>query len=221
MSVNLLCAAGDGGASRPSSSGHAAVFFRGEHHFQQLAVRARTLAGHRTTLKVWCCTCGTGEDAYSAAMALREAGCQGDVLATDADGEALAVARRGMYGLAAVEGLGEERLQRHFFVRGADDASPVALVRGELRAMVRFTCHDLRADTPAPDDHFDFIFFRDALPELEGAARRRILERLAAALVHGGVLFLGQADSAGLSHPELVPCGRTAYERRAPPPADA
>jgi chemotaxis protein methyltransferase CheR len=221
MSVNLLCAAGDGGVSRPSATGPAPAFFRSEHHFQQLAVRARTMAAHRTTLKVWCCACATGEDAYSAAMALHEAGCHGEVLATDSDSEALAVARRGMYGLAAAEPLGEERLQRHFFVRGAADASPMALVRGELRAMVRFARHDLLAGERAPDDQFDFIFFRDALPELEGAARRRVLDRLAAALVHGGLLFLGQADSAGLSHAELVPCGRTAYERRAPPLAHA
>jgi chemotaxis methyl-accepting protein methylase len=179
------------------------------------------MARRRTTLRVWCCACGTGEDAYSAAIALREAGCHGEVLGTDADSEALAAGRRGMYGLATVERLGEERLQRHFFVRGADEASRVALVREELRAMVRFSRHDLRAGEGAPGDRFDFIFCRDALADLPGAARHRILDRLAAALATGGVLFLGQAESAGLGHPELEPCGRTAFERRAPPLADA
>jgi chemotaxis protein methyltransferase CheR len=195
-------------------------FFRAEHHFHQLAVRARTLAARRTMLRVWCCACGTGEDAYSAAMALREAGCHGEVLATDADSEALAAGRRGMYSLASLGRLGEERLQRHFFVRGADDASRVALVRGELRAMVKFARHDLRAGERPPEDRFDFIFCRDALPGLQEPARRRILDQLASTLAPGGVLFLGQADSAGLSHPELVPCGRTAYERCTPPIAD-
>lgn len=178
------------------------------------------MASRRTTLRVWCCACGTGEEAYSAAMALRESGFHGEVLATDADSEALAVGRRGIYSLTSVERLGQERLQRHFFVRGADDASRVALVRGELRAMVRFVCHDLCAGDAPPEDRFDFVFFRGALP-VPGAARQRVLDRIASALAPGGILFLAEDESAGFAHPELVRCSRTAHERRTPPPADA
>jgi chemotaxis methyl-accepting protein methylase len=225
----LMCAAGEGGFSgTPGASpsgcrrpGAAPEFFDAEYRFQQLAARARTLSRHRGSVRVWCCACGTGEEAYSAAMALREAGCQGEVLATDADGESLAVARRGMYPFAAVARLGEERLRKHFFVRGADDASRVALVRGEVRAMVRFACVDPRAGARPPEDEFDFVLFGATLPEDDRAARRHILDRLAAALRPGGVLFLGQGDSAGLSHPELVPCGRSAFERQALPQTDA
>ena len=226
--IHVLCAAGDGGSSRPSSAGrvtarHAGAvteFFRDQHHFHQLGARARVLSARRSTLRIWCCACGTGEDAYSAAMALREAGCHGEILATDADEDVLATGRRGMYSFASVAHVGEERLRRHFFVRGAEDVSRVALVRGELRAMVRFARHDLRSGERPPGERFDFILCRDALPGLEGAARRALLDGVAAALAPGGVLFLGQADSAGLRHPELVPCGRTAHERP-PRPADA
>ena len=229
MSSSLGCAAGGGGYSgrsgpgpaAPRGAGTPAEFFRAAHHFTQLAARARALSRHRSAPRVWCCSCGTGEDAYSAAMALREAGCQGEVLATDAASEALAVARRGMYSYASVASLGAERLQKHFFVRGTDDASRVALVRGELRAMVRFACVDLRTGARPPEDGFDFVICGSALPEDDGAARRHLLDRLASALVPGGVLFLNQADCAGLGHPELVPCGRTAYERQVLPRADA
>lgn len=206
------------GAARVRSAGPALVspFFRGEHHFSQLAARARILAKGRQGLKVWCCACGTGEDAYSAAMTLREAGCGGEVVATDASAAAVAVGQRGIYALPAVERLGEERMQRHFFVRGAEAASPVALARGELRAMVRFARHDLRSPEWFTGACFDFIFCRDELSTSDRQTQLRILGRLAASLLPGGVLFLGETDPHGLDHPELAPCGRTAYERVVP-----
>lgn len=195
--------------------GHAPEFFRGAHHFHQLAARARILAGHRQRLEVWCCGCHTGEDAYAAAMTLREAGCGGGVLATDPDTDALAVARRGIYGLAAVERLGAERMRRHFFVRGSDAACRVALVRGELRATVRFVCHDLGSPDWQAGDRFDFILCRDQLADRDRATQHRLLARLAASLAPGGVLFLGDSDPLDLHHPALLPCGRTAFERSA------
>lgn len=211
----------EGGATGPGSTmsaGDASTreFFRGAHHFHQLAARARILSQHRPRLKVWCCACRTGEDAYSVAMALREAGCAGEVLATDASADAIAAGQRGIYGLVAVEQLGEARMQRHFFVRGSDVAPRAALVRGELRAMVRFARHDLRAPEWHAGDQFDFILCRDELSAYDRATQDQVLSRLAASLAPGGVLFLGESDPHGLDHPQLVPCGRTAYERPAP-----
>lgn len=211
-------AAGSRGEDMAGRPGAALPFFRGEHDFAQLAERARALGACGAKVSVWCVNCATGEDAYSVAMTLREAQCRGEVLATDADGEALAAGRRGIYGLAAVERLGEARRQQHFFMRGSDAASRVALVRGEVRAMVRFARHDLHLPQWRMDGHFDFIFCRDAIVTIDPLARRQVLDRLVAALVPGGVLFLGQADASGPGHPELVPCGRTAFERR--PDAD-
>lgn len=189
-------------------------FFREAHHYSQLEIRARALSRRRTSLSLWCCGCGTGEDAYAAAMVLREAGSHGEVVATDAEGDALAAARRGMYRLADVRPLGEARLQRHFFVRGSEDADRVALVRGELRAMVRFVGYELAGGARLPGAPFDFIFCRSGLSVLDSPTRRRAIDDLAQALAPGGVLFLGQSESFGVAHPELLPCGRTAFERR-------
>ncbi|HEX5093850.1 MAG TPA: CheR family methyltransferase [Burkholderiales bacterium] len=195
------------------AAGDEPLFFREAHHFSQLAVRARAMARRRTSLNVWCCGCRSGEDAYSAAMALREGGCHGEVLATDADETALAVGRRGMYRLADVLPAGHERLQRHFFVRGTEEAHRVALVRGEVRSMVRFVLHTFPGGARLPEAPFDFILCRGSLSALDGSARRRAIDQMVEALLPGGVLFLGQADSFGVSHPQLLPCGRTAFER--------
>src|SRR4029077_3035891 len=62
------------------------AFFREAHHFNMLV--ARTKPGAR--LRVWSSACSTGEEAYSVAIALRDAGRSGEILATDIDTEALA-----------------------------------------------------------------------------------------------------------------------------------
>lgn len=189
-------------------------FFGEKHHFAKLAERVRALPGGAAPVMVWSCACSTGEEPYSAAMVLREAGCAGEILATDVDTEALAAARRGMYALQAVEKLGEERLRQHFFVRGEGAGANVALVRTELRAMVRFEQRDLLAAQRPSSKRFDFVFCRNARIDLDRVGQLRLLDRFAAVIAPGGMLFLGHDEAGALGHPSFVLCGTTTYRRR-------
>lgn len=193
-------------------------FFRNEHDFAQLAERMRAMPRHAAPVKLWSCACSTGEEPYSAAMVLREAGCTGEILATDAEPEALAVARRGIYALEAVAGLGQERLHRHFFVRGDRESGAAALVRTELRAMVRFEQCNLLDPGWQPAERFDFVFCRNVMISFDRAGQRRLLDRLAAVMAPDAMLFLGHAEASALGHPSFVPCGKTAYLRCGPVP---
>lgn len=188
-------------------------FFREEQDFAQLAERVRTLRKRAAPVKLWSCACATGEEPYSAAMVLREAGCAGEILATDPAPEALAVARRGIYALEAVEGLGEERLHRHFFVRGEGAAMTAVLVRTELRAMVRFEQGSLRAGPLPAAGRFDFVFCRNVETGLDRAGWHRLLDRLATVIVPDGMLFLGRGETNARGHPGFAPCGAAAYLR--------
>lgn len=198
--------------------GHVTGFFLEEHAFAQLAERVRAAPSRGAPVKVWSCACATGEEPYSAAMALREADCAGEILATDVDAEALAAARRGMYALEAAARLGEERLRRHFFVRGHGAGEAAALVRTELRAMVRFEQRNLLDPAWPLAGQFDFVFCRNVMIHFDRAGRRRLLDRLAAVIVPDGMLFLGHAEDGALGHPSFVPCGRSAYLRCGPTP---
>ena len=131
---------------------------------------------------------------------------------------ALAAARRGMYALEAAAKLGEERLRRHFFVRGHGAGEGAALVRNELRAMVRFEQRNLLDPVWPPAERFDFVFCRNVMIYLDRAGQRRLLDRLAAVIAPDGMLFLGHAEAGALGHPSFVPCGRTAYLRCGPTP---
>jgi chemotaxis protein methyltransferase CheR len=63
-----------------------------------------------------------------------------------------------------------------------------------LRASVDFREHNIVRD-PAPLVGCHVIFCRNLLIYFEEELKRRVLEKLAAALAPGGVLFLGGAES--------------------------
>jgi len=187
------------------------AFFREPHHFDSLARLAKTRPGG--VLRVWSCACSTGEEPYSAAIVLREAGRTADILATDIDTEALAAARLGVYRTEALEKIGSERTRRHF-LRGTGDNAGHALVRPELRAMVKFGLRNLLASDWPAHERFDAILCRNVMIYFDRSTQRRLLDRLAGALLPGGILFLGHSESCATGHPAFTACGRTEYELR-------
>lgn len=186
------------------------AFFREPHHFDALG--AQVARGSRP--RVWSAACSTGEEAYSAAITLRAAGCGGaEILATDIDTDALATARRGVYPLEPLERLAIERV-RPYFLRGTGANAQLALVRPEVREMVRFSCHNLLGSDWPSDQRFDAVFCRNAMIYFDRAAQQRLLERFASVLKPGGLLFLGHSESCAAGHAKFRACGKTSYELR-------
>jgi chemotaxis protein methyltransferase CheR len=188
------------------------AFFREPHHFEFLAERARSVRGE--SLRVWSSACSTGEEAYSAAIALREVGCAAEILATDVDTEALGTAQNGIYRLAVLENLDRERLRRNF-LKGTGENSNYAIVRSELRSMVKFRSRNLLDANWPIGECFDVVFCRNVMIYFDRSTQQRLLDRLAAVLPEGGLLFVGHADSGASVHPAFRSRGKTAYERRA------
>jgi chemotaxis protein methyltransferase CheR len=187
------------------------AFFREPHHFERLAQVAAQRRG--APLRVWSSACSTGEEAWSAAMVLRESGAAGEILATDIDTEALSVASRGVYRLAALDQMDPARARRHF-LRGSGDNEGSAQVRPELRSMVRFAPRNLLSRAWPPGERFDAVFCRNVMIYFDRETQRLLLERLAAVLEPGGILFLGHSENCATGHPAFAACGKTAYQRR-------
>jgi chemotaxis protein methyltransferase CheR len=185
------------------------AFFREPHHFEMLAARAR----RGEPLRVWSSACSTGEEPYSAAIALREVGCPARILATDVDTEALGAAREGVYRLEALERAGLERMRPHF-LRGTGPNQGLARLRSEVRDMVSFDSRNLLAPAWSKDERFDAVFCRNVMIYFDRASQQRLLERLAAVLPAGGLLFLGHSESCAAGHPAFRAFGKTAYARR-------
>lgn len=188
------------------------AFFREPHHFELLRARAQQhRAREGRPMRVWCSACSTGEEAWSIAMTLREAGCPGEVLASDIDTDALDTASRGVYSQERIGGLGPERLRAHW-LRGVGANAGWVSVRPELRAMVKCMQLNLQAPRWPALDLFDAVFCRNVVIYFEREAQKRLLERFLAVLRPRGLLVVGHAESFPAGHPAFRACGRTAYE---------
>jgi chemotaxis protein methyltransferase CheR len=172
-------------------------FFREEHHFDHLRshlvlpfVQAAKDSGNRR-LRIWSAGCSSGEEPYSLAIALLEAGRAGRgdrIVATDVSERLLASARRGTYGPWSIRRLPKALADRYLA------GSEVRSVAGEVRALVEFRRHNLVAD-PAPGA-FDVVVCRNVLIYFEAPVAAEVLYRLVEALRPGGLLMVGPVELA-------------------------
>jgi chemotaxis protein methyltransferase CheR len=158
-------------------------------HPEQLAAFVRLAREAPGPLRIWSAGCATGEEPYSIAIALLEAGRLGAgdrILATDVSARALAAASAGAFRARALRKLPPA------LARWLEPGDP-RRVRREVRALVSFARHNLAAD-PVPHGGFDVVFCRNVLiyfsPETADAA----LHRLVGALAPGGTLVLGPVE---------------------------
>jgi chemotaxis protein methyltransferase CheR len=146
--------------------------------------------------------CASGEEAFSLAITLREVnpgpGFETFVYGIDLNPEALAKAERGLYSAWSLRETPDAARQRWFVSEGRDFR-----LKPELRNSVRFAQHNLSLDAPellAPAT-YDVIFCRNVLMYFSPVQAAAVVQRLSRALVAGGFLFLGHAETLrGLSH---------------------
>ena len=172
------------------------AFFREQHHFDVLAKFVRT---RKKPLNVWCCASSTGEEPYSIAITLREALADADngvsILATDIDTQAVDRAGQGVYSLDRVKPV-PEALLRKYFMRGTGARAGMVRVKPVLRNMIEFDVLNLLSPGwPTGGQKYDVIFCRNTMIYFDKATQTRILERFAAALKPGGLLFAGHSEN--------------------------
>jgi chemotaxis protein methyltransferase CheR len=164
-------------------------------------------------MRTWSSGCSTGEEAWSIAMVLREAGRAADIRATDIDSEVLRVAQAGVYRAERTGSMPQARVRRHF-LRGAGANEGLVSVRPELFAMVRFAQLNLQAHAWPVGESFDAIFCRNVVIYFDREVQLRLAARFAAMLAPGGLLLVGHSESFPAAYPGFRSCGRTAYELR-------
>jgi chemotaxis protein methyltransferase CheR len=146
-------------------------------------------------LRVWSAGCASGEEAYSLAILLREAGWgEGSmVLGTDISRESLVKARRATYGSWSFRGTGESFVPRYFTAAGREFT-----LSETIRGGARFDYHNLALDTyPSLVSGIfgmDLILCRNVLIYFDPTAIRRVALRMYEALAEGGVLVTASAD---------------------------
>ncbi|MEO5797992.1 MAG: protein-glutamate O-methyltransferase CheR [Gemmatimonadales bacterium] len=168
-------------------------FFRNPESFHALRGLAEAHPGG--PFRVLSVPCASGEEPYSIAMTLKEAGLRRDQIRIDAvDISRLALARAatGLYsGNAFREPLFGEQQQKHFA-----RTSGGHLLAPTIRSLVSFAHGNLASESFLPRENcYDVIFLRNFLIYLDDAAQRGVLRRLRTLLAQNGHLFLGPAES--------------------------
>ncbi len=147
-------------------------------------------------VRIWHAACATGEEPYSMAIALTEAGrfLQGpiEIIATDFNTNALTAARTGIYRQRSFRTLPQEIVDRYF---SPAQNGQLQLDAG-IRARVDFRYANLLdpASMPAPG-LFDMIFCRNAFIYFSDNAIRQVIGQFHKALTPSGYLFVAAAES--------------------------
>ncbi|MDQ2732224.1 MAG: methyltransferase domain-containing protein, partial [Armatimonadota bacterium] len=152
-------------------------------------------------LKAFSIPCSTGEEPFSIAICLRQAGLPAQnfwIDAVDISSRALAKARRGKYGRNSFRGLDAGMV--HPFIRQVNAVGDRYEVDESIRRRVSFVQGNL-FELPPGDMTYDVVFCRNLLIYLDQSARQRAMRMIARFLKRDGLLFVGQSEkSEVLSH---------------------
>ena len=149
----------------------------------------------RRALRIWCAASSTGQEPYSIAMCLKEAGpmfagWRTEIVATDLALGVLEKSRAGIFSQFEVQrGLPIQMLVKYFTQNGE-----LWQLNAEIRGMVQHRQLNLLQDF-SHLGMFDIIFCRNVLIYFDQDTKVGIFDRLAKMLEADGVLALGAAES--------------------------
>ena len=151
--------------------------------------------GAQDQVRIWSAGCASGQETYSLAMAFAEAlGAEAfrervKIYGTDADEEALNLARLAAYSAKDLETVDPALVKRYF-----EEGGGRFTFRPDLRRSMIFGRHDIVRD--APISRLDLLVCRNTLMYFNAETQQKILQRFHFAL-NGegkGYLFLGRAE---------------------------
>jgi len=186
---------------------HVSQFFRNKSVFQTLddtflpALLQISRSKH-SKLRIWSVGCANGEEPYSLALLCQKWRRQGDLLSivgTDLSPDALIRAKRGCFPAERVSNVPNEILAEYFFKQD----NQYQLI-DSVREQVQFFRHDILADKPLY--RATLILCRNLLIYFSREQQQQVLKILATALLPGGYLVLGRAETMAADCRNLFTC---------------
>ncbi|HUP49352.1 MAG TPA: protein-glutamate O-methyltransferase CheR [Thermoanaerobaculia bacterium] len=156
------------------------------------------LLGKRTLkrVRVWSAGCSSGEEPYSIAILLQEAGwyekASFEIFASDLNQQVLQRARRGLYRENAFRSTAPA-LREKYFTYEADGSWKVS---DEIRNRVSFGRLNIYDEARvALLGHLDVVFCRNVIIYFDDASKKVVINNFYNRLVEGGYLLLGHSES--------------------------
>jgi chemotaxis protein methyltransferase CheR len=182
-------------------------FFRHEPQLQAFRdgmliphAQARRTQGQKT-LRIWSAASSSGDELYTLALMIRDAGLWGkdlmwELIGTDISHEALAKARAGVYRKYNVRNIPPALLQAHFAHDPSGPTGETWQISTDIRSSCKFNEGNLM-DTArcAALGKFDFIFCRNVLIYFDEPSKEKAVQHLANALTDDGYVLLGHSEN--------------------------
>lgn len=188
-----------------------------------LALRDKVLPALQSLplIRVWHAGCSTGEEVYSMAILLKEAGlyekCR--IYATDINPASLARAEKGEYSLDKMQQYtrnylnsgGKKAFCEYYRVKGHE-----ALFNTDLKANVVFAQHNLATDSSF--NEFHLIICRNVLIYFNAGLQRRVQQLFYRSLARAGYLALGSKEGIenvkGEDYYDTLDAGNKIYRKK-------
>jgi chemotaxis protein methyltransferase CheR len=147
-------------------------------------------------IRIWSAGCSSGEEPYSIAMLLQEAGwfdrASFEIFASDLNQQVLARARKGHYRETAFRST-DPTLREKYFARQADGSWHIA---DSIRNRVSFGRVNLYDEARvAVLGSLDVIFCRNVIIYFDDASKKSVVRNFYNRLLDGGYLLLGHSES--------------------------
>jgi len=150
------------------------------------------------TINIWHAGCATGEEVYSTAILMHEAGLleRTRIYATDYNNQSLAIAEQGAYPLdkaqqySTLYNLSGGKFSLSDYYRVSQDS---IVFNDTLKEKITFAHHNLMKDTVFAEMHF--ILCRNVLIYFDQTLQNQVLKVLSDSLIHRGYLMLGDRES--------------------------
>ncbi len=147
-------------------------------------------------IRIWSAGCSSGEEAYSIAMLLSEAGyyerASFEIFASDINQAVLAKARKGTYRENAFRAT-SATLREKYFSRETDNSWRV---KDEIRNRVQFGRLNLYDESRVSLlGHLDVVFCRNVIIYFDDASKKVVVNNFYNRLVDNGYLLLGHSES--------------------------
>lgn len=189
-------------------------FFREQKHFDYLRDEILPALTPGAQFRVWSAASSTGEEPYSIAMMLKDR-CVNpwELLCSDVNSTVVEQAKVAIYPEQRIKNIPPEYLRR-FCRKGVGPQAGNTRVNAELRDAVQFFTLNLHESFPDLGK-FDLVFLRNVLIYFENDNKAKILERIAATLKPGGILFVGHSESLHGITPYFAPVKPAIYRVQA------
>ncbi|MGD9807477.1 MAG: protein-glutamate O-methyltransferase CheR [Deferribacterales bacterium] len=153
------------------------------------------IAKGKRSIRIWSAACSSGEEPYSIAMLLNEAGLFAkaniEILATDINTEVLGIAQKGLYRTISFRGV-PPAIQQKYFTKDGFTFKIDPMIMSKVKF---FQGNLLSPMINAKVGRLDVVFCRNVLIYFDIPAKQKVIETFHKALGVPGALYLGHSET--------------------------